>query len=147
MLSVRPEEGTSHQSPFQKGWPPNSSSRPDLEVILIIKNFSHVVAFMQDLWNYKEQLALFPLPTIVQPNCMSGTSRHSRGSLFSASAAERKESEKPWMQLQNLVVTWLGKMLNTMEVWPGSGLYRDKRKIYSTLHCSLKLVFLCFSPI
>lgn len=59
--------------------------------------------------------------------------------LFSASTGERKGSEKSWMQLHNLAVTWLGRMLSTMEVWPGRDLYRVQRKIYSALHWSFKL--------
>lgn len=57
--------------PVQKMWQPNSSSsRPDQEVIQITENMvhrkisffpSHRAAFTQDLWNYKEYLAVFPL--------------------------------------------------------------------------------------
>jgi len=46
------------------------------------------------------------------------------------------------MQLQSLALNLLGRMLSTMEVWSVSNLDGVKRKMYSTLHCSFKLVFL-----
>lgn len=47
--------------------------------------------------------------------------------LFSLLVWGREGSGKPWMQPQNLAVTWLGRTLSTMKVWPGRGLYRAKR--------------------
>lgn len=52
-----PEMMTTQQ--LLKTWP---------EVILIIENSSHMVAYMQDLWNYKEQLVLFPLLPVEPAN-------------------------------------------------------------------------------
>lgn len=104
-----------------------------------------MVAFKQGLWNYNSLFSSSAPCRSSQPVCHT-LPDVAAVLFFSASAGERRE----WETLSaaaKLGCDLAGQSIELLRRSGQAGICTVKRKSYSALHCSFKLVFLCFSAI